>query len=288
MPVIAPALRLFAPELWGEVDRFRHFYATTYLFVDRDARAVQGVGAHFEKSYRLIRLAERLHPNLQLDEVHLNERGFTSAENAAELATIIEAAILELYATIDCTAKVLRAIYGAGTRGWKESTRSMFQNVDKLTGSFPGPLKPIISGASWYYELLHLRDELTHLATGWVRGGSPNEPVAYSHRGLKAGGLPLEIEDIFGWLTAMFGAVNAFLGNIFHFLNTTLKYTPVMEPCGMVEGRMLMRQLWPVNPIDFNSGACISWVWFELPDNPTCPFKDQCGAYRNKISSPSV
>ena len=25
MPVIAPALRMFAPELWGEVDKFRHF-----------------------------------------------------------------------------------------------------------------------------------------------------------------------------------------------------------------------------------------------------------------------
>jgi hypothetical protein len=50
MPVIAPALRMFAPELWGEVDKFRHFYATTYRF---DERAARGVDSHFIKYQRL-------------------------------------------------------------------------------------------------------------------------------------------------------------------------------------------------------------------------------------------
>jgi hypothetical protein len=38
----------------------------------------------------------------------------------------------------------------------------------------------------------------------------------------------------------------------------------------------------PLGEITFHSGACGAWVWFELPENPTCPFKDDCGAYLNK------
>src|ERR1039458_1815541 len=63
MPVIAPALRTFAPELWGEVNKFRHFYATTYTFDERAKRAVSGVEAHFIKYQRLTALAEKLRPN---------------------------------------------------------------------------------------------------------------------------------------------------------------------------------------------------------------------------------
>jgi hypothetical protein len=282
MPVIAPALRMFAHELWGEVDKFRHFYATTYTFDERDMRAVGGVQAHFIKFQRLTALAEKLRPNLRIDEVQLDERGFTPADNAGELATVIEAAILELYSSIDCTVKVLRAIYGGTTRGFRDSTRSLFQSIDKLTGEFPDALKPLFANASWYPELLRLRDELTHLATGVVRRNVADGPVYYIHYGLKPDGKPLEIEDVFGWLETMAGHVNAFLGAVFHHLNGNLKDTPIMEPCGMVESRILMRQLSPAGQITFDSGTCMSRIWFELPENPTCPFKDHCGAYRGK------
>jgi hypothetical protein len=284
MPVIAPVLRTFAPELWGEVDKFRHFYATTYTFDERAKRAVSGVEAHFIKYQRLTALAEKLRPNLRIDEAQLDERGFTPADNAGELATVIEAAILELYSSIDCTVKVLRAIYGATTRGFKDSTRGLFQSADKLTGAFPDALKPLFVNASWYRELRLLRDELTHLATGVVRRNAADGPVSYTHFGLKPGGKPLEIADVFGWLETMAGHVNAFLGIVFQHLNGTLKDTPVMEPCGMVEGRILMRQLSPAGRITFDSGTCMSRIWFDLPENPTCPFKDHCGAYRGSPS----
>lgn len=52
--------------------------------------------------------------------------------------------------------------------------------------------------------------------------------------------------------------------------------------CGMVEGRLLHRYVDPSKPLDFNSGRCGSWIWFELPENPTCPFKEFCGAYLDK------
>ncbi len=286
MPVIAPALRLFAPEFWGQVDIFRHFAPSTYSFDERDTRALAGVEGHFTKFHRLRTLSAKLRPNLEIDRAQLDERGFTPADNAGELATVIEAAILELYSSVDCTVKVLRAIYGKTTRGFKESTRSLFQDVDKLTGTFPEELKPLFANADWYSRLLHLRDELTHLATGNVYLREKDGPVSYAHFGLKPGGKPLELPDIYGWLDEMAGHINAFLGAVFHHLNGTLADTPVPQPCGMVEGRMLMRYLRPAPTITFDSGACIAWVWFEQPENPTCPFKDHCGAYQNKAPPP--
>jgi hypothetical protein len=223
----------------------------------------------------------RYRPNLQIDETQLDQRGFTPADNAGELATVIEAAILELYSSIDCTVKVLRAIYGDTTRGFKDSTRSLFQNADKLTGAFPDVLKPLFVNAAWYPELRLLRDELTHLAPGMVGRNGADGPVSYMHFGLKPGGKPLKIADVFGWLETTAGLVNAFLGPVFHHLNGTSHDTPIMEPCGMVAGRMLMRQISPAGQITFDSGICQSRVWFDLPENPTCPFKDHCGAYKN-------
>jgi hypothetical protein len=62
MPVIVPAMRMFAPELWGEVDKFRRFYETTHAFDDRDKRAVGGVEAHFIKYRRLTAAAPVIVP----------------------------------------------------------------------------------------------------------------------------------------------------------------------------------------------------------------------------------
>lgn len=282
MPKVADKLLMFAPHLWGEVERFQRFCGETHKFNERDQRALSGVGAHFEKSLRLQSLAGKLEPGLAIDAQQLEDNGHTPAENGAELATVIEAAFLELYASIDCCAKVLRAIYGPGTRGFKDSTRTLFQSADKLEGTFPENFKSIIREAGWYIRLLHLRDELTHYSTGSVHWEKDTNKVSYMHTGLREGARPLILDDVFASLAELTASVNAFLGYVFHHLNKTLSDTPVFQMCGMVEGRLLHRYVDPSKPLDFNSGRCGSWVWFELPENPTCPFKDFCGAYLNK------
>jgi hypothetical protein len=273
---------MFAPERWSQVDRFRRFWPTTYAFGERDLRAVAGVDAHFDKCVRLTSLAEKLRPNLQIDHAQLDEWGVTPADNARELATVIEGAILELYSSVDCTVKVLRAIYGHGTRGFKDSTRSLFQNISNMSGSFPETLRPLIETAPWYWRLLHLRDELTHLATGDVHLKPETGLVWYIHFGLKEGDKPLIIEDIFGWLYEIAAEVNIFHEAVFRHLNGTLADKPVFQICGMVQGRVLHRWLNLAGELTFDSGACGAWIWFEQPGNPTCPFKEACGAFRNK------
>jgi hypothetical protein len=287
MPKVADHLLMFVPETWGEVDRFLNFYEQTYAFQPRDKRAVAGVRGHFMKADRLIELAGKLRPNLAIDNTELEEKGFTPAVNAEEIVTVVEAAILEMYSTIDCTVKVLRAVYASKSRGFKDSTRKFFQSAAKIEGEFPDKLQELVASATWYWRLLTLRDELTHLATGHLHTDHKTGLVHYDHFGLKEGDKPLSIEDVFGWLSTTLAQVNAFTGSVFHHLNRTLADKEMFQACGMVQGRMLWRYVSPANgPLTFNSGRCGAWTWFEKPELPTCPFVGFCGAYQRKAPAP--
>ena len=136
-----PTVRVFAPEQWGEVDRFANFYGGTFKFSGTEKRAVAGVRNHFQKAITLQTLAVKLKPGLDIDKKQLEERGYTPALNSHELSAVIEAAILELYSSLDCTVKVLHAVYGHGSRSFPGSTRRLFQNLEKVTGSFPDELR---------------------------------------------------------------------------------------------------------------------------------------------------
>jgi hypothetical protein len=280
MPKIPDAVLLFfAPEHWGEVERFSNLCSETYKFDEREKRAVSGVRQHFDKACTFRRLARQLTPGLRLDRDQLNTHGFTPAERSQEVAAVIEAALVELYSCVDCTVKVLRAIYGRRTKGFKDSTRALFRNVDAITGDFPDALREAIRSATWFGRLLFLRDELTHLGTGSCRLPHDSDTARYLHLGIKEHGKPLEIEDIFGWLDLLFDQINLFLGQVFGFLRGTLSDAPVNQICGMVQGRMLVRRVVPTQPLDSSSGICMSWIWFEKLDAPTCPFVAHCGAY---------
>jgi len=288
MPKIADALLMFVPEHWGQVERFIRFYSHTYSLSDRDQRAVVGVRNHFDKAARLLKLAQKLRPNLMIDHEQLETQGFTPAANGAEIATVLEASILELYSCLDCMVKVLRAIYGKTSRGFKaDSTRAVLQAPNKITGSFPDVLKTAIVGAGWTKRLMNLRDELTHLATGNIHLDAATGAVRYDHRSLKEADQPLSIEDIYGWLQTTADQVNALTGLVFHHLNQTLIDRESYETCGMVQGRFLWRYVSPVGELTFNSGRCGAWIWFEKPDMPTCPFVGACGAYQRKAPAPA-
>ena len=283
MPKVAEAILMFTPERWGEVSKFGKFYSGTFEFDDRTQRSISGVHSHIQKYLTLVSLAKKLEPNLEVDRAELEEKGFTPAANAREVAAVIEAAILELYSSIDCTVKVLEAVYKKESRGFKKSTRRFFQNIESVSGSFPSDLKTTIAGASWYRNLLHLRDELTHLDTGSVNAHENAKSLRYFHFGIGMAGETFVLDDIFEWLDDMFEDVNRFLGEVFRHLNGCLKDEAIFQICGMVKGRALHRYVSPVGELNFNSGQCGAWTWFDQPENPTCPFKKQCGAYKNKI-----
>lgn len=281
---LLPTVRVFAPEQWREVDYFVNLHSETYKFAAEDARAVEGVRNHLQKATTLQSLAVKLKPGLEIDRNQLETKGYTPALNSTELSAVIEASVLELYSSVDCTVKVLHAVYSARTRSFSKSTRGFFKNFERITGTFPEELKIITKAVDWYEGLRFWRDELTHLATGRCSLDRKTETVSYMHMGMKRNGRVFVIDDIFEWLADTTNKLNIFLGHVFTVLNSTLDATPVQQTCGFVEGRFLMRYVDPTQrPITFDSGQCFAHRWFDLPENPTCPFVGSCVAYARKM-----
>ena len=48
-----PFVRVFVPELRGQVDKFKQFYATTHDFKPSEKKAVAGVDNHFNNALTL-------------------------------------------------------------------------------------------------------------------------------------------------------------------------------------------------------------------------------------------
>ncbi|KQY95138.1 hypothetical protein ASD21_07165 [Caulobacter sp. Root1455] len=286
MPKPPELVLLFHPEQLGEVERFSTFYTGTYSFDPRDVRALRGVTGHFLKARRLRHLAERLVPNLNIDEAQLEEHGSTPADNASELATVLEASIVEIYSSLDCTVKTLFAIYNPGASSRKKSTRRFFLNYDPDSTKMPPEIATTLADVGWYRRLLHLRDELTHLDTGAVHRDSETRLIRYIHHGLTEQANALVIDDIFEWIDTTLVDVDAWLGQVFHFLNSTLSNAEVTVPCAVVEGRFMMRMVSGKPPVTFHSGRCISAQWFDIPGNPRCPFASECGAYQRRATFP--
>lgn len=285
MPKVADAVRMFAPERWGQVDRFRTLWPTTYQFRGREKRVLAGVENHFHKALTLLNMAEGLLPSLEIDEAELEKNGFTRARNARNLAAVLEGVITELYSVVDCTAKVLHIIYGPTSTRFRDSTRRLFAETDAISGSFPERLKGLIRTADWYDDLRQIRDELTHRDAGSCSKDRETGQVRYFHSSLWEGERLKPIDDIVGWVKKNLDAVNAFIGTVFHELNNTIVTGTVTQMCGMVQGRMLMRLLDASQPIDFNNGTCLSAHWFTKPGNPRCPFAEDCGAFQRRAST---
>ena len=142
----------------------------------------------------------------------------------------------------------------------------------------------VIADAHWYEGFRRIRNELVHAETGAVHLNEQNGSVVYIHPGITVDGKSLVLEDVFGWLMGLNKKINRFLDEVFHHLNETLENKLIKVLCGMTEGRFLERWVSPVDELTFDSGMCASWQWFEKPENPTCPFKEYCGAYRNKAA----
>jgi hypothetical protein len=275
---LASTIRTFAPERWGQVDIFATFFASSFPNAKSvERRAVSGVGNHFRKATVLRSLSARIKPALAIDKQQLNEKGYTPAEHATELAAVIENVFTELYSTIDCARKILSARYPV--RGMPDSTRKMFARARSGTfdGLLPAGLLSAIKEADWYEPLRMLRDELTHSDIGSVHLDQATEQVFYMHAGLGTGERALIIEDIFARIDADFEAVNRFLGVVFFHLNALLTNAPTVQLCGLHQGRALIREIRPEPTLSFNSGRCLSMPWIEVDGKPTCPLL--CGAY---------
>jgi hypothetical protein len=272
----------FYPKNWGEVDRFSHFYSTTYKFDERLAGILRGVAGHFHKAIILEELAHSLAPDLKKDREELSAKGHSSNKNGARLAAVVETIFCELYSSVDCARQVVGEIFH-GYQGVPDSTRRFFQNADagKLDSRLPEPIRNSFSKADWYHILRRLRDAVTHSDVGSCYFDESSGKTKYINTAIKEdAGKCLVIEDVFGQIAAFQNEINKFHGQIFRVLNQTLKNDEVFQICGFFGGRVYSRFVRPLDAINFNSGRCDALSWFEQEGNPRCPFADNCGAYK--------
>ena len=281
-----PTFRMFGPEQWGQVDRFKQFYEGTFSFPSHIKKAVSGVGGHFEKAGILIELANNLAPSLENDIKELRQKGVTRATNSRQISAVVESVFIELYSSVDCMRTIISHMYKS-TRGMPDSTRKLFQRIhtDGLGCDFPWELKVAFRNANWYEELRIIRDELTHSSLGSCQLDSTTKKISYYHFGIKRQNLPLQIENVFELIESFRVGVNLLLGQVFYFLNSLLKPTPTPIPCGMFKGRIYMRMLVISEKIDFDSGVCMSRQWFDKEPDYCCPFSANCAAYNCSIST---
>jgi len=274
-------VRTFAPEQWGQLDRFANLYGNTFEFSAHEKRAISGAASHFHKAIIFRSLAESLKPTLSVDEEELQTKGHTPARNSAQLSAVVEVVFTELYSSVDCTRKVIAAVYKKCRGLPTDSTRRMFERVRAggLGADFPDALKTALANARWFDELRLLRDELTHSSVGQCRLNADTGSVFYMHSGIQRLGKPLIIDDVFKMIDELFEGVNGFLGKVFHHLNSLIKDDPILLMCGIFSNRVYMRRVIPSLVKDVHSGNCDSHRWFDLPGNPRCPLADICGAY---------
>lgn len=275
-------VRMYAPEQWGSLEKFNKFYSGTFELNESGKRSVSGAINHFHKAVILRDLALKLALNLDVDEAELKQHGYTSAINSKELSAVIEGVILELYSSVDCTRKVITEIYSKH-QGIPDSTRKYFKSVKdgKVDKKFPEQLIIAVTEATWYDGFRKIRDELTHLDTGSCHRDKDTGKIRYMHTGFKMSGKCLIIEDMFEKIEQTFVEVNQFIGRVFAYLLTQLKDEPVLQFCGIFGGRMYTRYVSPHDAVDFHGGVCEAKKWFDLEENPTCIFANECGAYRN-------
>jgi hypothetical protein len=75
---VARLVRTFAPERWGQVDKFAAFFASSFPDAKTiEHRAVLGVRSHFSKALVLRSLSLRITPTLAIDKQQLNEKGYS-------------------------------------------------------------------------------------------------------------------------------------------------------------------------------------------------------------------
>nr|WP_315428072.1 hypothetical protein [uncultured Albidiferax sp.] len=280
MSQVLATVRTFVPEQWGELDIFSKFYPGTYEFNSECRKALSGVSSHFRKASVLFGLARKLIPNLSQDREQLQTHGFTPALNSKEFSAVVEGVFTELYSSIDCARKVIVATH-RHCRRIPDSTRKLMQRVkeDQVGSEFPEALRQSIVSTDWYEELLLIRDTLTHSDIGYCSLDPTTNSISYTHQGIRAEGKPLIINDVVAKLESLQIGVNTYLGNVFHYLNTTLKPHEVDELCGIFYARGYMRKLRFGEHIDLNAGVCMSRSWFLTEEGYRCPLADSCGAF---------
>lgn len=280
-------VRVFAPEQWGSLDRFQYLHQQTYKWDNETRHALSGVSNHFHRGLAILRVAKGHIGKLEEDRKQLEQFGVSKNVRGEELSAMFETIITSLYSSIDCARKVVTSIY-KNERGVKQSTRKFFQAVKdgKVADTIPIMIREAFKDCDWYGEFRSFRDAITHSNVGSCHLNKETGKVFYMHSKLAKNGNAIILDDIFEYVGDLSKKTNMFLGSIFRELNNTLIDEPVWQICGYFSGgKIYSRLVRPRDAIDFQSGVCEAFTWFEKEEHPSCPFASKCDAYHRRTKS---
>ena len=266
----------------GEVDQFINFYPTTHNFNRRTTSCVNGIASHFRKAHVLVALAKRIRPGLVQDNKQVESEGFSPATNGRELTPVIETILFELYASIDCTATLLSALYGKLPGIPSKSTSRLFTNAvaGKFDPRFPKSLlDALVQAAPWVAALGNFRDTVSHTDTGFCHLDSQTGAVVYMNPAMGTPDRAHVVKDIFAEIERYVSLVNNMHGVVFRYLNTQLEDVESPLLCGLYLGRAYTRLARRSEATSFNAGRCQAHIWFEKEEHRRCPLAEECGAY---------
>lgn len=274
----------FAPERWGQVDKFLNFFLIQRPLPNHDRQALEGVKNHFLKATRLLSVANKIASSISEDEKELEEKGYTNRINSLEFAAVVESAVTAFFSSVDCTRQVLNIIYPKA-QGLPQSTRKLFHNAkaDKIDENVPSPIRESLKNAEWFLPLRVLRDALTHTNTGSCHRDKETGKIRYFNEAVKPISGKGYVDNFNDYLDNICEEINRFQGAIFSELSNILEDTESWQICGFFHGRIYHRFVRPREAVDFNSGRCGAFEWFENKENPACPFLESCGAYKKRV-----
>lgn len=273
---------IFAPDIWGEVQKFRHFAFPTYNLPLHANIALSGIEGHFEKYNILLGLGQCLAPKIVEDHEELVRKGYSEAIRSKELAAIIDTLFCELYSVVDCTRTVIGAIYGKFQNVPTKSTSKLFRKAaeDIIDEKVPLEIRFALKEAQndWFPRLKDIRDAINHYGIGSC---SEHEgKISYYHDRLgKTKYNVLVTDDVFQEISKYAEKVNKFLGKIFRSLILTLDDIETIQICGIFGSLIYQRTVYPSEAKNFDSGKCKSFESFEKGSMPKCPHTNNCGAY---------
>lgn len=275
----------YAPHLWDYVDRFAKWHEKPFIKSNALSSGLSTIIGHREKFLTLAKRATLLIPELEKEREELKTQGYSNGDMNREFTGIVETLICELYACLDGLKKTIYAIYRDVQGVQSKSTQKLFQNAaeNKYGSEFPTEISTLLKTAykSWFSTLRCLRTELTH---GRIGSCSMQEEgqISYMHRGIRPNrnNNIFIIEDIVVWINNNASYVNNLLDRICMFWFSQLEPREVIEPCGIHQGRLLIRAITVTDPLDQDSGLCLFRHAFEAHPDWVCPLTGSCLAYK--------
>lgn len=280
-----PFLLQFAPEQWSPIHKLLAFVGPPFPDNSNIRIGLRDCERHLEKVKVFWRIAARLRENLALDRHELERLGATSNSNSQEFAAVCESIVSTLYSAVDGLRIHIFGVYSKIRGVQRGSNKHLFNRAERYGPGFPNEIREffISSRNSWFPALRNFRTELIHGATGSCFLQETTNKIMYMNDGIKGeDGRAFMIEDIESWLQNAEQGVRGLVESVANFHYSKLSSVPKFQICGFYLGRWYGRIVAPGNFLDFNTGYCLSYDWFENENDCFCPLAGQCGAYKRK------